>query len=100
MVAERARRTPAVLLKASELLLERAEQIAADPDRGDWRHVRLGMFNCELAAGMLREAAAQAYGPLGDVIPSDVPGKLAMARPRARRRRRRDRSLERARDPL
>ena len=36
------------------------------------------MFNCELAAGMLREAAAQAYGLVGEVIPSDVPGKLAM----------------------
>jgi acyl-CoA reductase-like NAD-dependent aldehyde dehydrogenase len=28
---------------------------------------------------MLREAAAQAYGAVGEVIPSDVPGKLAMA---------------------
>ena len=27
---------------------------------------------------MLREAAAQAYGLVGEVIPSDVPGKLAM----------------------
>jgi NADPH:quinone reductase-like Zn-dependent oxidoreductase len=38
-----------------------------------------GMFNCMLAAGMLREAAAQAYWVTGEVIPSDVPGKLAMA---------------------
>jgi acyl-CoA reductase-like NAD-dependent aldehyde dehydrogenase len=37
-----------------------------------------GMFNVELAAGMLREAAAQAYGLVGEVIPSDVPGKPAM----------------------
>ena len=29
-------------------------------------------------AGMMREAAAQAYGVVGEVIPSDVPGKLAM----------------------
>jgi benzaldehyde dehydrogenase (NAD) len=36
------------------------------------------MFNVQLAAGMLREAAAQAYGLVGEVIPSDVPGKLAM----------------------
>jgi benzaldehyde dehydrogenase (NAD) len=36
------------------------------------------MFNVELAAGMLREAAAQAYNLVGEVIPSDVPGKLAM----------------------
>src|SRR5437016_3960068 len=38
-----------------------------------------GMFNCGLASGMLREAAAQAYLPGGDVIPSDVPGLTAMA---------------------
>jgi acyl-CoA reductase-like NAD-dependent aldehyde dehydrogenase len=37
------------------------------------------MFNCMLASGMLREAAAQTYGTLGEVIPSDIPGKLAMA---------------------
>ena len=37
-----------------------------------------GMFNVQLAAGMLREAAAQAYWVTGEVIPSDVPGKLAM----------------------
>ena len=35
-------------------------------------------FHVQLAAGMLREAAAQAYGLVGEVIPSDVPGKLAM----------------------
>ena len=36
------------------------------------------MFNVQLASEMLREAGAQAYGLVGDVIPSDVPGKLAM----------------------
>ena len=35
-----------------------------------------GMFNCDLASRMLREAAAQAYAPGGEVIPSDVPGAL------------------------
>jgi benzaldehyde dehydrogenase (NAD) len=36
------------------------------------------MFNAALASNMLREAAAQTYGLIGEVIPSDVPGKLAM----------------------
>jgi acyl-CoA reductase-like NAD-dependent aldehyde dehydrogenase len=36
------------------------------------------MFNVALASNMLREAAAQTYGLIGEVIPSDVPGKLAM----------------------
>src|SRR5207237_8771063 len=38
-----------------------------------------GMFNCALAAGMLSEAAAQTTAVTGEVIPSDVPGLLAMA---------------------
>jgi acyl-CoA reductase-like NAD-dependent aldehyde dehydrogenase len=36
------------------------------------------MFNCQLAAGMLQEAAAQTTAVKGEVIPSDVPGLLAM----------------------
>jgi benzaldehyde dehydrogenase (NAD) len=35
-------------------------------------------FNCMLAAGMLREAAALTTQIAGEVIPSDVPGSLAM----------------------
>ncbi len=35
-------------------------------------------FNVHLAAGMLREAAALTTRALGEVIPSDVPGSLAM----------------------
>jgi vanillin dehydrogenase len=37
-----------------------------------------GMFNCDLAGRMLREAAAQTYSVTGEVIPSDVPGALSM----------------------
>ena len=55
-----------------------------------------GMFNCDLAAGMLREAAAQTYAGAGEVIPSDVPGARRWRAP-AGRRGRRDRALERAR---
>ncbi len=36
-------------------------------------------FNCMLAAGMLREAAALTTQVGGEVIPSDVPGNLALA---------------------
>jgi acyl-CoA reductase-like NAD-dependent aldehyde dehydrogenase len=39
-----------------------------------WTH-----FNVHLAAGMLREAAAMTSQIGGEVIPSDVPGSLAMA---------------------
>jgi benzaldehyde dehydrogenase (NAD) len=38
-----------------------------------------GVFNCIFAAAILREAAAHAYGLIGEVIPSDLPDTVAMA---------------------
>src|SRR3954447_23651183 len=67
-----------ILLKAGDLLEERAPEIAATVTEETGGTFGWGMFNCQLAAGMLREAGAQAYGLVGEVIPSDVPGKLAM----------------------
>ena len=67
-----------LLSAAAALLLERQEQLAAIVTEETGGTFGWGMFNCMLAAGMLREAAAQAYWVTGEVIPSDVPGKLAM----------------------
>jgi vanillin dehydrogenase len=67
-----------VLSKAADLLMERQEEIAGTVTEETGGVFGWGMFNVMLAAGMLREAAAQAYGLVGEVIPSDVPGKLAM----------------------
>jgi acyl-CoA reductase-like NAD-dependent aldehyde dehydrogenase len=64
---------------AAALLRERQEDIAAVMTEETGGTFGWGMFNCMLAAGMLREAAAQAYWVTGETIPSDVPGKLAMA---------------------
>ena len=86
--------------KAADLLMERAPEIAAIDDRGGRRHVRLGHVQLRPRARMLREAAAQTYAVIGEVIPSDVPGRAGDGRPPARRRRRRHGALERARDPL
>jgi acyl-CoA reductase-like NAD-dependent aldehyde dehydrogenase len=68
----------ALLNRAADLLQERSEQIAALVAEETGGTFGWGMFNCGLAAGMLREAAAQAYGLIGEVIPSDVPGLLAL----------------------
>lgn len=68
-----------ILLNAASLMQERAEEIAAIVTEETGAVFGWGMFNVQLAAGMLREAAAQAYWLTGEVIPSDVPGKLAMA---------------------
>ena len=67
-----------ILLKAADLLFERAEDIARIVTEETGAVFGWGMFNVQLASAMLREAAAQAYGMAGEVIPSDVPGKLAM----------------------
>jgi vanillin dehydrogenase len=67
-----------ILLKAADLLSERAEEIAGIVTEETGGVFGWGMFNVQLASAMLREAAAQAYGLIGEVIPSDVPGKLAM----------------------
>jgi vanillin dehydrogenase len=67
-----------LLQKAAALLTERAEGIASIVTQETGGTFGWGMFNCSLAAGMLGEAAAQTTAVRGEVIPSDVPGLLAM----------------------
>ena len=67
-----------LLQKAAGLLSERAEEIAGVVTRETGATIGWGMFNVQLAAGMLGEAAAQTTSVTGEVIPSDVPGLLAM----------------------
>ena len=80
--AEWSRSTPGerreLLDGAATLLSERAERIAATATAETGATFGWGMFNVQLASGMLREAAAQCYSVTGEVIPSDVPGLLAM----------------------
>ena len=67
------------LNRAADLLESRAGEFAAlmTDETGataGWAH-----FNTHLAANMLREAAAMTTQISGEVVPSDVPGSLAMA---------------------
>ncbi|MEA3393951.1 MAG: aldehyde dehydrogenase [Pseudomonadota bacterium] len=69
----------ALLLKAADALEAKTPQfieaVAAETGAsGMWAG-----FNVHLAAGMIREAAALTTQISGEVIPSDVPGSLAMA---------------------
>jgi 2-polyprenyl-6-methoxyphenol hydroxylase-like FAD-dependent oxidoreductase len=68
----------ALLSKAADLMMDRQEEIAELLTEETGGVFGWGMFNVQLAAAMMREAAAQAYGLVGELIPSDVPGKLAM----------------------
>jgi acyl-CoA reductase-like NAD-dependent aldehyde dehydrogenase len=67
-----------LLTKAADLLMERAAEIASIMTEEIGGTFGWGMFNCDLASRMLREAAAQTYSVTGEVIPSDVPGALSM----------------------
>jgi acyl-CoA reductase-like NAD-dependent aldehyde dehydrogenase len=67
-----------LLTKAADLLMERAPEVAGIMTEEVGGTFGWGMFNCDLASRMLREAAAQTYSVVGEVIPSDVPGALAM----------------------
>lgn len=67
-----------LLNAAADLMVERTPDIARIMTEETGGTFGWGMFNCGLASGMLREAAAQAYALVGEVIPSDVPGLTAM----------------------
>ena len=69
----------ALLLKAADALEAKTPQfVEAVPAETGATGLWAG-FNVMLAAGMIREAAALTTQVAGEVIPSDVPGSLAMA---------------------
>lgn len=69
----------AKLNKAADLLEARAAEFAVAVRDETGATAGWGHFNVHLAAGMLREAAAMTSQIGGEVIPSDVPGSMAMA---------------------
>jgi acyl-CoA reductase-like NAD-dependent aldehyde dehydrogenase len=69
----------AVLMKAADLLEENQGEFIRLTSEETGASAAWGGFNCFLAAGMLREAAALTTQVAGEVIPSDKPGYMAMA---------------------
>jgi len=67
------------LNKAAELLESRAADFAAAVRDETGSTAGWGHFNVHFAASLLREAAAMTTQVSGEVVPSDVPGNLAMA---------------------
>jgi acyl-CoA reductase-like NAD-dependent aldehyde dehydrogenase len=68
-----------LFLKAADILDRRQPEIARTMGEEMGGTFGWGMFNCIFTAGLLREAAAQAYGLIGEIIPSDLPDTVAMA---------------------
>ncbi len=69
----------ALLMKAADALEARAEAFAEAMIAEIGATFGWAMFNVELAAGVVREAAAITTQITGEVIPSDKPGCIAMA---------------------
>jgi vanillin dehydrogenase len=68
-----------LLLKAAEVLERRMAEIAKITALETGQTFGWGMFNCIYTVGILREAAAQAYAMVGEVIPTDLPDTTALA---------------------
>lgn len=69
----------AYLLKAAQVLESKEQAFAQAMAAETGASALWAGFNVHLAAGMLQEAAALTTQINGDLIPSDVPGSLAMA---------------------
>jgi len=66
-----------VFLKAADVLESRQEEVVSLLARETGCTFGMGMFQMHFVPGLLRQAAALAYAPLGEVIPSDT-GAFAM----------------------
>jgi acyl-CoA reductase-like NAD-dependent aldehyde dehydrogenase len=67
-----------VFLAAADILERRADEVVGLLARETGCTFGFGMFQMMFVPGLLRQAAGMAYRPIGEVIPSDVPGAFAM----------------------
>jgi acyl-CoA reductase-like NAD-dependent aldehyde dehydrogenase len=66
-----------IFLKAADILERRAEEVASWLIRETGSAFGFSMFQLHFVPGLFRQAAALAYAPIGEVIPSDT-GAFAM----------------------
>ena len=67
-----------IFLKAADVLESRLQEIVSLLARETGASFGFGMFQMGFVPNLLRQAAALAYAPAGQIIPSDHPGTLAM----------------------
>jgi acyl-CoA reductase-like NAD-dependent aldehyde dehydrogenase len=67
-----------VFLSAADVLESRRDEIVELLARETGCGFGFGMFQMGFVPGLFRQAAATPYAPIGQVIPSDVPGTFAM----------------------
>ncbi len=66
-----------IFLKAADILESRTEEVVSMLARETGAGFGFGMFQCMFVPNLFRQAAALAYAPLGQIIPSDT-GAFAM----------------------
>ncbi len=67
-----------IFLKAADVLEGRLDEVVGLLARETGASFGFGMFQLGFVPNLLRQAAALAYAPAGQIIPSDHPGTLAM----------------------
>jgi acyl-CoA reductase-like NAD-dependent aldehyde dehydrogenase len=67
-----------IFLAAADILERRRDEVVDLLARETGCGFGFGMFQMGFVPGLLRQAAGLAYQPVGQVIPSDVPGAFAM----------------------
>ncbi len=67
-----------LFLKAADILESRRDEIVSLLARETGCTFGFGMFQMGFTPGLLRQAAGAVYTPVGEVIPSDLPGALAL----------------------
>jgi acyl-CoA reductase-like NAD-dependent aldehyde dehydrogenase len=68
-----------IFLKAADLLESRRDDVVGWLARETGCSFGFGMFQMGFVPGLFRQAAGAAYAPLGQILPSDMPGAMAMA---------------------
>src|SRR5947207_3068947 len=67
-----------LFLKAADVLESRRDEVVSLLARETGCTFGFGMFQMGFVPGLLRQAAAAPYAPIGEIIPSDNPGTFAM----------------------
>ena len=67
-----------IFLKAADILESRRDEVVSILARETGSTFGFGMFQMHFVPGLFRQAAATAYQPVGQILPSDNPGTFAM----------------------
>jgi acyl-CoA reductase-like NAD-dependent aldehyde dehydrogenase len=67
-----------IFLAAADLLERRRDAVVAMLADETGCSFGFGMFQMGFVPGLLRQAAGTAYAPIGQILPSDIPGSFAM----------------------